>query len=80
MRKYIFILAMVFVGSLANAQSTNSEGYSVGGTRVSIDGKNPIGLKFEHDGFEFQISRLTPTDTEVRIKNNTNSMDLTFSE
>ena len=76
MGKYIFILAMLIAGSSVNAQSTKSEGYSVGGTIVSIDGKNPIGLKFEHDGFEFHISRLTPTDVEVRIKNNTDSMAL----
>lgn len=76
MRKYIFILAMLIAGSSVNAQNTHNEGYSVGGTTVSIDGKNPIGLKFEHDGFEFQISRLTPTDVEVRIKNNTDSIAL----
>ncbi|WGQ15582.1 hypothetical protein [Sphingobacterium faecium] len=75
MKKTLIIFAILWATATI-AQNKKPEGYSVGGTTVSIDGKNPIGLKFEHDGFEFQISRLTPTDIEVRIKNNTDSMAL----
>lgn len=72
----IRLLAFILIIGSANAQDKKTVGYSVGGTIVSIDGKNPIGLKFDHDGFEFHISRITPTDVEVRIKNNTDSMAL----